>query len=169
MFAIFLFQLLDEVDNQRQALLGGTAVAAHRFDGTPTGIGTVGYMRHFERVIDLNARIFEQFARGTAYHVGEQAVYAAKHHQCRRTLADDLVGDERSVEKFAFGFQQAEQILDATFMENAYRVAVAYHARAVFDEQAVDNVLPLHRGKSIRSRLSCFISHLHRCFATWHQ
>ena len=169
MFAIFLFQLLDEIDNQRQALLGGATIAAHRFDGTPTGIGTVGDMRHFERVIDFHAGIFEQFARGTAYHVGEQTVYAAKHHQSRRTLADDFVGDERSVEKFAFGFQQPEQILDAPFVENAYRIAVAYHAGTVFDEQAVYNVLPLHRGKSIRSRLSCFISHLHRCFATWHQ
>lgn len=88
--------------------------------------------------LDLNIMLTQQLQRRATYNLSVKPHNAACHHQCRSTLAHDLVGNHSPRKKSRLREEQLVQIFHTSLAKDAGSVVVTYHTRTLLGVEPMD-------------------------------
>lgn len=106
-----------------QTFLSRAALGTEAFNGADARAGAVENMGHKGSISDTQPSLPQQNQGSLADNIGEKFPDLPQNHQGCGTLADDLIGDESTLQRPGFVTQQTEKIKNAPLAEEAHIVA----------------------------------------------
>lgn len=106
-----------------QTFLSRAALGTEAFNGADARAGAVENMRHKGSISDTQSSLPQQSQGTLADNIGEKFPDLSQNHQSCGALADNLIGDESTLQRPGLVTQQSVKVNNAPQAEEAYLVA----------------------------------------------